>query len=85
MVLLHGKVTRMAKFYIIDEPETDTLWLVNLEEKTVESLDRSMIEFSGSAGHDFIKTISSRLENIMITEGYRNGPAERLSSASPLQ
>lgn len=85
MVLLHGKVTRMAKFYIIDEPETDTLWLVNLEEKTVESLDRSMIECSGSAGHDFIKTISSRSENIMITEGYRNGPSERLSSASPLQ
>ncbi|MBA8878983.1 hypothetical protein [Phyllobacterium myrsinacearum] len=75
----------MAKFYIIDEPNTDNIWLVDLQNKTVESLDRDLIECSGIAGNDFIQSINARSGNIIITEAYRNGPSERLSSASPGQ
>ncbi|MGH7004058.1 MAG: hypothetical protein ACREIP_08925 [Alphaproteobacteria bacterium] len=73
----------MAKFYIINEPETDKLWLVDLETKTVECLDTDILGLSGKAGAEFAETINGLRENLLVAEGGRSDPSERMSSASP--
>ena len=72
----------MAKFYIINDSETNKLWLVDLETRTVESLDQDVIGSSGLAGSEFIESISGLRGNMFVAEG-RSDPSERISSASP--
>ena len=48
----------MAKFYIVDDVDTNKLWLVNMETRSAECLDRDVIASLGSAGQEFLTAIS---------------------------
>ena len=40
----------MAKFYIVNDSDTNKLWLVDMETRTIECLDRDVIASLGLAG-----------------------------------
>ncbi|NTS30573.1 hypothetical protein HQ945_04835 [Phyllobacterium sp. BT25] len=48
----------MAKYQIVDDPETNNLWLVNLDTHTAEYLDRDLIGSLGLAGQEFLSSIN---------------------------
>ena len=68
----------MAKFYIIDEPETNKLWLIDLEQRSVECLDRDVINSTGRAGSDFLATIGG--QRTIVADNVRSDPLERAYS-----
>lgn len=47
----------MSKYYIVNEPEKNKLWLVNLDTNTVECLDKDIIGTMSAAGVEFLAAI----------------------------
>ena len=70
----------MAKFYIIDEPETNKLWLIDLEHGSAECLDKDVISSTGSAGSDFLAMMGNQKASITVTDHIRSDPSERAYS-----
>ncbi|MEK1850902.1 MAG: hypothetical protein AAAC48_03230, partial [Phyllobacterium sp.] len=70
----------MAKFYIIDDPETNKLWLVDMETRSAECLDRDVIGSLGLAGHEFLSSISSLTGNGVTAGHGRSDPSDRAFS-----
>lgn len=71
----------MAKFYIMNQPETDTLWLVDAESQTIEPLDRDLIASSGLAGGEFLNLIANQPEGVFATETVRSDATGRAHSS----
>ncbi|EJN02137.1 hypothetical protein PMI41_02888 [Phyllobacterium sp. YR531] len=70
----------MAKFYIIDQPEVDKLWLVNADTNSVECLDRDLLESLGTAGCEFLSSISDLMGDNKFSAETRSDPSERAFS-----
>lgn len=71
----------MAKFYIIDQPEVDELWLVNADTRSVECLDRDLLQSLGSAGYEFLSCISDlRTDEGRLSVETRSDPSDRAFS-----
>ncbi|MEP7456455.1 hypothetical protein [Phyllobacterium sp. SB3] len=73
----------MAKFHLVNEPDTGKIWLLNLETQTADQLDLDVLHSLGVAGNEFIELITGSGENLQTTADRRSDPSERLSSASP--
>ncbi len=57
------------------------LWLVNMETRSAECLDRDVIESLGLAGHEFLNSISSLIGNDMVAgRQARSDPSDRAFS-----
>jgi hypothetical protein len=78
--LLHRKVIRMAKFQIVDDPDTNKLWLVNMDTHTAEYLDRDLIASLGLAGQEFLSSINRLTCNETVGDS-RSDPSDRSYSA----
>ena len=70
----------MAKFYIVDDVDTDKLWLVNQETRTAECLDRELIASLGVAGQEFLTVIGSRSSKTVIAGDGRSDPSDHAYS-----
>lgn len=70
----------MARFYIVDQPEVDKLWLVNADTHSVECLDRDILRSLGSAGHEFLSSISDMAGNENVSLETRSDPSDRAFS-----
>ena len=71
----------MATFYILNDPETNALWLVDSETQTIEPLDRDLIASSGLAGSEFIDSIANRPGNIIAADASRSDATGRAHSS----
>jgi hypothetical protein len=70
----------MAQIYIMNEPNTDRMWLVDVDARTVELLDQDVIGSSGQAGIAFIETINRVGQNIVGSSGQRGECSDRALS-----
>ncbi|PSH70953.1 hypothetical protein CU102_02595 [Phyllobacterium brassicacearum] len=68
----------MAKFYIVNDSNSNKLWLVDMETRSAECLDRDVIESLGLAGHEFLNSISGLTGNDMVARDGRSDPSERI-------
>jgi len=70
----------MAKYQIVDDSDTNKLWLVDMETHSAEYLDREVIGSLGLAGLEFLNSIN-KLTNRGIAAGdSRSDPSERALS-----
>ncbi|UXN58721.1 hypothetical protein [Phyllobacterium zundukense] len=70
----------MAKYQIVDDSDTNKLWLVNMETHSAEYLDREVIGSLGLAGLEFLNSIN-KLTNRGIAAGdSRSNASERALS-----
>lgn len=70
----------MAQIYIKNEPNTDKMWLVDVEARTVELLDQDVIGSLGQAGSTFIETINQLDQDIVASSDQRGDCSDRALS-----
>ncbi len=70
----------MAKFHIVDDVDTNKLWLVNMETRSAECLDRDLIGSLGLAGQEFLSSIGSLLNDGIAASDGRSDPSDRAFS-----
>jgi hypothetical protein len=66
----------MSKFYIINELENNRLWLVNLDKRIVECLDKEVIGSMSAAGMEFLDAIDT-CEEVALINTARGEPSDR--------
>ncbi|MEK1887903.1 MAG: hypothetical protein AAAB35_10105 [Phyllobacterium sp.] len=70
----------MAKFYIVDDVDTNKLWLVNMETRSAECLDRDLIGSLGLAGQEFLSSIGGLLNDGIAASDGRSDASDRAFS-----
>ena len=70
----------MAKFYIVNDVDSNKLWLVNTETRTAECLDRDLIGSLGLAGQEFLSSMGGLLNDRIAASDGRSDATDRAFS-----